>query len=70
MDAEQSIQVRAKSVLKVHRKPEVEDQTWKIGSQFDLHELDIEARISQRPDCGKNMSKWKPPENQIPRHRN
>ena len=40
------------------------------SSRFDLHELDTEARISQRPDCGKNMPKRKPQVHQIPRHRN
>ena len=27
------------------------------SSRFDLHELDTEARISQRPDCGKKHAK-------------
>ena len=40
------------------------------SSRFDLHELDTEARISQRPDYGKNMPKRKPQVHQIPRHRN
>ena len=45
--------------------------TWNTTfSRFDLHELDTEALISQRPDCGKNMPKRKPPVHQIPRHRN
>ena len=36
------------------------------SSRFDLHELDTEAHISQRPGCGKNMPKWKPQVHQIP----
>ena len=40
------------------------------SSRFDLHELDIEARVSQGPDCGENMPKVKPQVHQIPRHRN
>ena len=27
------------------------------SSRFDLHELDTEPRISQRPDCGKKHAK-------------
>ena len=40
------------------------------SSRFDNYELDTEARISQRPDCGENMPKGKPQEHQIPRHGN
>ena len=35
------------------------------SSRFDNYELDTEAHISQRPDCGKDMSKRKPKVHQI-----
>ena len=41
-----------------------------IPLDFDLHELDTEARISQRPDCDKNVPERKPQVYQIPGHRN
>ena len=39
-----------------------------ILSRFDNHETDTEAHISERSDCGKDVPKWKPYVNQIPRH--
>ena len=39
-------------------------------SRFDNHELDTEAHISERSDCGKDVSKWKLTVHQIPRHWN
>ena len=38
------------------------------ASQFDLLELDIKTRVSQRPDCGQNMSGWISQVYQVPRH--
>ena len=42
-------------------------ETWH-SSQFDFLELDLKVCVSQSPDCGKNVSKWIPQENQVPRH--
>ena len=42
-------------------------ETWH-PSHFDLLELVLKVRVSQRPDCGKNMSKWISQVYQVPRH--
>ena len=37
-------------------------------SRFDNYELDFEAYVSKRSDCGKDIPKRKPEVHQIPRH--
>ena len=53
MDAEERLHQKRKVYVKccIHVKHN-------IPLDFDLHELDTEARISQRPDCDKNVTEY------------